>query len=259
VTGGELAEPATGAAPAPGWELPVVRARALPDLRGALVWQDGPDVLAAAVVALVGAIGVSLGVSSLAQDVTLVVAAAAVCLTVTGVVAVLAAVGEFLRLERIRIEHGSVSVARRGLAGWRRWQAPLADYRGLEPRDRRRRFHVRNQGRPGGSLQATVTEFVVVLRHRHDAAGDLELFRVQPSLATLRAMHAVRTAGRGGPAAGEACEQAARRYRDALASLCDALELPVLVATLDGGHEAASLEELDLWLQRAQGDASPAL
>lgn len=257
MSGGKVGASAAGAVL--GWELPVVRARALPDLRGALVWQDGPDVLAAAVVALVGAIGVFLGVSSLMQDVTLVVAAAAVCLAATGAVAVLAALGEFLRLERISIADGSVSVARRGLAGWRRWQAPVDDYRGLEPRDRRRRFHVRNQGRPGGSLQATVTEFVVVLRHRRDVARDLELFRVQPSLATLRAMHAVRTAGRGGPAAGEACEQAAQRYRNALASLCDALELPVLIPTVDGAHEPASLEELDIWLDRTQGDASSSL
>jgi hypothetical protein len=190
--------------------------------------------------------------------VTPLAALAALLLAGVGLAAVLAAIGEFLRLEQVRIEDGRVTVTRRGLAGTREWHASVKDYVGLEPLSRVRRLHVRNQGRPGGSLQGQVTEFVVVLRHRDDASRDLELFRVQPSLEILRAMHAVQSAGRrGGAAAAQATEHAARRYRDALATLCERLQLPALVAAGREGREPASLDELDLWLQRRNSGVSP--
>lgn len=240
--------------------LPVVRVRALPGDRAR--WEEGPDWPAVIAVATVGGVGAALSVATLigelaAEAPQAPVIAGAVLLAVACVAASLLAVAEAMHRERIEVHGNALEVIERGLAGSAHWREPLDAYEGLMVVDRQRRLFVRNQDRPPTGRRGPVTEFVVVLRHRADPGRDLELFRAQPSLETLRAMHALNAArserGGGGGIGAEAaaaCEDRARGYRDAVCELARALDVRVLVVTGDGASlRAVEAERLGTWLE----------
>jgi hypothetical protein len=183
-------------------------------------------------------------------------------LMLVGLAGIWLAIGEMLRHERVAIDAGTVRFERRGLDGVQRWEEPLANYHGLEPLDRARRYHLRNQDRPATGRRGPVSEFVVVLRHRDGAARSVELFRAQPSLATLHGMYVVRAAAGAGTrraAQADACLQLATQYRDALASLARRLSKPALVVDADAERSAVEVDTLDAWLRPvAAGDAADA-
>ena len=238
-------------------ELPVVRVRRLPAPDAPLDYVEGPDWIGAVVVLIVGLGFTLLGAAgawqAMAAGGTGPVVAGGVLMLV-GLGGMWLAVGEMLRREHIAIDASSVRFERRGLDGAQRWEESLANYLGLEPVDRARRYHLRNQDRPATGRRGPVSEFVVVLRHRDGAARSVELFRAQPSLATLHGMYTVRAAagiGTRRAAQADACLQLATQYRDALTGLAHRLSKPVLVADADGRHEPADAATLDAWLRPA--------
>jgi hypothetical protein len=246
-------------------ELPVVRVRRLPAPDAPLDFVEGPDWIGAVVVLIVGLGFTLLGAAgawqAMAAGGTGPVVAGGVLMLV-GLAGMWLAVGELLRQERVAIDDGTVRFERRGLDGAQRWEEPLASYPGLEPVDRARRYHLRNQDRPATGRRGPVSEFVVVLRHRDGAARSVELFRAQPSLATLHGMYTVRaTAGIGTrrAAQADACLQLATQYRDALAALARRLSKPALVAGADAERSPVDVDSLDAWLRPAPaGDAADA-
>jgi hypothetical protein len=262
----------TGRSPRPAaalrLRLPVVRVRRLPEARGEPWWEEGPDWPAVVVVALVGLVGAGLAGAALILELTgdaarAPVVAGALVLAVACVVATVLALGEGLYRERVVVRGRDLEVQRRGLGGGTRWRESLQAYAGLTVVDRQRRLFVRNQDRPPTGRRGPVTEFVVVLRHARDRARDVELFRAQPSLQTLRGMHALNTdprrAGGARALAAQACEDRARSYRDALCGLSRRLGVPVLLTPPGGGTpQPVQARSLGPWLEAGGGGPLPA-
>lgn len=236
-------------------ELPVVRVRRAPAPDAPLEFVEGPDWIGAVVVFVVGLGFTMLGAAgswqAMAAGGTGPVVAGGVLMLV-GLAGMWLAIGEMLRHERVAIDDGAVRFERRGLDGAQRWEEPLANYLGLEPVDRVRRYHLRNQDRPATGRRGPVSEFVVVLRHRDGAARSVELFRAQPTLATLRGMYVERASAAVGTrraAQANTYLQLATQYRDALAALARRLSKPALVADSDAGRSPVDVETLDAWLR----------
>jgi len=232
--------------------------RTLPPEHGEPRWEEGPDWPAVVVVAAVGMVGAALAVATLLRELgaeapQATVVAGAVLLAVACLAASLLAIAESLHRERIEVRDGALDVVQRGLAGSARWREPLSSYEGLVVIDRQRRLFVRNQDRPPTGRRGPVTEFVVVLRHGADRARDVELFRAQPSLETLRAMHAMNVSRAGSGEAGAravACEDRARGYRDAVCRLARTLRVKVLIVAGEGqAARAVDPEALDPWME----------
>ncbi len=249
----------------PTVRLPVVRVRPLPPSGEPLLWREGPDWPAAVAVLTVAGLGLVLAVATVmsalpaARD-GVVPIAGAVALGAVCAAALVAAAGECLHRERILVRGKEVRVERRGFPRGGAFREPLTGYAGLQCQDRRRRFFVRNQDNPPSGRRGPVTEFVVVLRHATDRTRDLELFRAQPSLETLSAMHAMSgtaVAGSRRALAADACLQRAGSYRDALQTLARQLRKPALVPAPDGGLDAVDPRRLDSWLDPGAAARDP--
>jgi hypothetical protein len=238
-------------------ELPVVRVRRLPTPGARLDVVEGADWIGAVVVLVVGLGFTLLGAAGAWRSTAEVGAGPALAggvLMLVGLAGIWLAVGESLRRERVSIDGASVRFERKSLDGAHSWDEPLSSYLGLEPVDRARRYHLRNQDRPATGRRGPVSEFVVVLRHRDGEARSVELFRAQPSLATLHGMYQVRAAAMAGTrraAQADACLELAGKYRDALATLAQRLSMPVLVAGADGRRTPIDIAQLDSWLRPA--------
>ena len=240
--------------------LPLVRTRRLPP-PGALRWRETGDIPSALVVLIVCAVGMvpafggAYRAASAAAGIESTLLITALALFVSCVFAVLAAVAEFTHLTTVFIDKDTVHVRTRGFGRLSQYSEALHRYRGLFLVERTRRLFIRNQDHPITGRRAPVSEFVIVLRHGDDnergRARDIELFRAQPSLQTLLAMHSMQDAasGRASAANAAACVELASSYRQALTRLCEQLEKPVLIA--DAQHELQEwpLMSLDDWLQ----------
>jgi hypothetical protein len=245
--------------------LPVVRASPLSSRDPVPSWHEGPDWVAAVAALAVSTLGLVLAGSVFAQEyaaaqahVSILIGALALAL-VCALVLVMG-LGEIRYELRIRSQDGEIRVERRTLAGRCAWHEPAAAYRGLIVFDRARRLFVRNQGRPPTGRRGQVSEFVIVLRHDSDHGRDLELFRAQPSLQTLRTMHGLNAAA-GGSArtlAARACEERAGDYRDALVGLARDLKVPVMMGA-GPDSRPVDVEQLDIWLEPPESPGNDAV
>jgi hypothetical protein len=240
----------------PYLNLPIVRIRRLPAATDPLQWGETGDTPVAIVVFVIALLGAALGAALAgyaidsaqhADDRTLLYGALAVLLPC--LLALLAAIAEFTRLHTVSIDTETVHWSARQL--WRRFEyaAPLRDYQGLFILDRTRRLFIRNQDKSLAGRRGPLTEFVIVLRHKHSGAFDLELFRAQPSLTTLLTMHSAAANGPASVESASACAELAASYRHALQQLCEQLDKPVLIAVADKAVQEWSVDALDDWLR----------
>ena len=237
--------------------LPIVRSRRLPPATSPLQWRETGDFLAALVVFVVAALGAVLGAAlavravESAQAIDRAALLGALALLLPCLFALLAALAEFTRVHTVSIDSATVHLGVRQLGRGFEHAEPLHDYQGLFILDRTRRLFIRNQDHPLTGRRGPVTEFVIVLRHRHSGAFDVELFRAQPSLTTLLTMHRLQDAanGRASAANASACAELAASYRHALTQLCEQLNKPALIADADKVVHEWPVDTLDNWLQ----------